>query len=389
MIRRLLVLSCAVLLMESFFSAVLTPLAPSFRRELGLSEGATGILLASYALGSLLLSLPAGWFTSRFNPRNAVVLGLTGVGVSSVLFGFADRIEVLDASRFLLGGFGALMWTGGMSWMVSAAPVARRGTVMGALMAAAVAGEFVGAPIGALADDVGTEIVFGSVALIAAGLIMLALTVPPVAEAAGQTAREALAAVRRRGPRRFAAVLVVIGGPCAATGLVMVLLPLRFDEIGVSAWYLAAALTVMALVETVIGPLAGRASDRVGRLAPYVAGLVSSALALLLLGGFGGMWVLVLALPLAATGGGLAFTPALAMISDLATDAGLNQGYSSALSSIGWAGGFILGAVGGGFLIGASGAAVAALATLALLGVAALVARHADVPLPVGAATAA
>ena len=137
-----------------------------------------------------------------------------------------------------------------MNWMVSAAPIARRGEVMGALMGAAVAGELVGAPIGALADDVGTEIVFGSLMLLAAGLIMLALTVPPVAEAAGQTAREAIAAVRRRGTDRFVQMLVAIGGPCVATGLIMVLLPLRFDELGISAWLLAGALTVMSLVSS-------------------------------------------------------------------------------------------------------------------------------------------
>ena len=40
---------------------------------------------------------------------------------------------------------------------------------------------------------------------------------------------------------------------------------------------------------------------------------------------------------------------------DLASGAGLNQGYSSAASAIGWAGGVIIGAVLGGILVGASG----------------------------------
>lgn len=73
--RRLLFLVCAVLLLESFFSAVLTPLVPSYRSDLGLTETATGNLVTSYAAGSLLTALPAGWFASRFNPRRAVIVG--------------------------------------------------------------------------------------------------------------------------------------------------------------------------------------------------------------------------------------------------------------------------------------------------------------------------
>ena len=124
MAKRLLVLVCAVLLMESFFSAVLTPLVPAYRNELGLTDGATGILVAAYAAGSLLLALPAGWFASRFNPRKAVIVGLLGVGVSSVLFGFAGQLAVLEVSRFLLGAFGTLLWAGGLSWAISSTPVA-------------------------------------------------------------------------------------------------------------------------------------------------------------------------------------------------------------------------------------------------------------------------
>jgi len=365
--RRLLFLACAVLLMESFFSAVLTPLVPSYRRDLGLSEGATGILVAAYAAGSLLLSLPAGWFASRFNPRRAVIVGLVGVGVSSVLFGFADRVAVLDFSRFFLGAFGALMWAGGMSWMISASPVIKRGQVMGTLLAAAVAGELVGSPVGALADEIGAEYVFGLVTILALLLAALARTVPPVAEADGQSAHEAITAVRRSGVSNWVRALFAVIGPSIALGLILLMAPLRFDDLGRSAWLVAGVFLTMSLVEMLAGPLAGRLSDRIGRKKPYLVGLTIMGVCLVLVALAPGLATLVVALLLYAVGSGFAFTTSMTSVTDLATSAGLNQGYSSASSAIGWAGGLIIGAILGGAVVGASGYLAGALAMATLL----------------------
>ena len=83
-----------------------------------------------------------------------------------------------------------------------------------------------------------------------------------------------------------------------------------------------------------------------------------------------------------AFGAGLAFTPATALITDLATNAGLNQGYASGGANVGWAGGQMLGAVGGGFLAGAAGYLLPALLMVLVLGLTALVARRTEEPRP-------
>jgi len=373
MLLRLLIVASGVILIESFFSAVLTPLVPGYREDLGLTEGATGVLVASYSIGGFLLAFPAGWFASRYNPRSAVVLGLIGVGVSSLLFGFADRVEVLDASRFFLGAFGALLWAGGMSWISSAAPLDRRGEFMGILMAAAVVGELVGSPIGALADDLGTEYVFGAMLLVALVLVLLAQTVPPVAEASGQTAREAIERIRQGGAGRLGVALLAVVAPGVAVGLIMVLIPIRFEDLGISAWYLAAVFLAMSVVEAAVGPLVGRASDRSGRKRPFLIGLSAIALATLLLGLFEPLALVLPSLLLFAIGAGFAFTTSFAMVTDLATRFGLNQGYSAAVTNVGWAGSIIIGAIGGGALLGADGFLLAAGFMAALIGLIGLV----------------
>ena len=124
--RRLLIVSSAVLLLDTTFFAVLTPLLPSFRVDHHLSEGAAGVLAGSFAAGSLVMALPAGWMAARVGPRRTVVTGLVGIGVFSPIFGFADHIVLLDAARFCQGAAGAMMWAGSISWVVSAAPPERR-----------------------------------------------------------------------------------------------------------------------------------------------------------------------------------------------------------------------------------------------------------------------
>ena len=127
-----------MLLLESFFSAVLTPMVPAFRQELDCLRGhrnPRGRLCRRVA--DLLDA--RGVVRVALQPADGGRRGCFGVGLSSVAFGWAGHATMLEASRFLLGAFGALMWAGGMSWTISAAGVDGRGQVMGTLLAAAVA----------------------------------------------------------------------------------------------------------------------------------------------------------------------------------------------------------------------------------------------------------
>jgi MFS family permease len=226
---------------------------------------------------------------------------------------------------------------------------------MGTLLAAAVAGELVGPPVGALADEVGTEWVFGGMLVLALLLVALARTVPPAAEADGQTAREAARAVTGSGVRAWLLAMIAVIGPSIALGSILLLAPLRFDDLGLSAWLLAGMFLAMSVVEMIVGPIVGRVSDRRGRRKPYLIGLAIMASCLVPVAFVTSPWVLAALLAVYSAGSGFAFTTSMTMVTDLATRAGLNQGYSSAASAIGWAGGVITGAILGGLLVGAAG----------------------------------
>ena len=137
--------------------------------------------------------------------------------------------------------------------------------------------------------------------------------------------------------------------PALFAGVIEVLVPLRMDDLGASGAAIGAVFLVAAAVEAVISPLAGRWSDRAGRLAPIRAGLIGG-------GRHGG--------PAAAAGErrgcspwpscspsralAVFWAPGMAMLSDAAEDAGLDQALAFSLSNLAWAVGHIVGAGGGG-----------------------------------------
>src|SRR3954464_9389505 len=102
------------------FYAVVAPLLPHYADTLGLSKASAGVLTAAYPAGTLLGSIPAGILAARTSPRTAVLLGLGLLGGSSLVFGFAEHIALLDAARFAQGVGGACSWAGGLAWLLQA-----------------------------------------------------------------------------------------------------------------------------------------------------------------------------------------------------------------------------------------------------------------------------
>jgi MFS family permease len=378
--RRLVILASTMVFLDVVFFSAIAPLLPEYADNLGLSDAQAGILSASYAAGTLLAALPAGFVASRVGPRRTVIWGLCMLGVASLVFGLAEQILLLDLARFIQGVAGALIWSGALTWLVTSAPEEKRGSVIGTALGTAVAGALLGPALGALAGTVGTGLVFGSVLAISLALAYAASRLPETAVPETQTLREVATTMVSR-PVVNAAIFVAV--PSALFGAIEVLVPLRIDDLGGSHGVIAAGFIAGAGLEAVLAPIAGRLSDRVGRRTPYVVGLSICALAMVLLAGAQVLGVVLATLIVASLGAGLCFAPAMTMISDIAAASGLHQGFAAGLTNMAWASGQVLGGVGGGVVATLTGNAVPCLALAAVLAVTVLYAFRALSPDPV------
>lgn len=364
--RRLLLLAAVMIFFDVAFFAAIAPLLPAYVDDLGLSKAQAGILSASYAAGTLFASLPAGYVASRIGPRRTVISGLLTLGASSVIFGFAEQFYLLDAARFVQGVAGALIWSGALTWLITAAPEDRRGSVIGTALGTAVAGALLGPVLGAAAGSVGTELVFSSIMLITLLLALAAARLPETHTPETQPLREISRALRSR-PVVESAIFVAV--PSVMFGAIEVLVPLRIDDLGGGHGVIAGGFVAGAALEASLAPVAGRISDRVGRRTPFVAGLAICAVAMVAIAVVATLGEVIGALVMTSLGAGLCFAPALTLISDVAEESKLHQGYAAALSNMAWASGQVIGGVGGGAVASVTGNVAPSLAIAALLAV--------------------
>lgn len=363
--RRLLLLVGAIVLVDLMFYAAITPLLPWYSDRFDLSKTGAGVLAGSYAAGTLLGALPSGWLATRLGARRTVLVGLVLMSASSVGFAFGQSIEMLDTMRFVQGIGGACTWAGGLGWLISLTPPEQRGATIGKALSAALFGLLLGPALGALAREIGPEAPFTAVGVLGVVLIVAALRAPPPPVAI--VVERPLATALRDGPIRFGMLLVMV--PALVFGTVEVLAPLELDRLGATGVAIAGVFLVAAGIEAVVQVLVGRATDRRGRIWPLRIGFAGAIAFMLVMPLPQVAWGLAIVTTIGCVVVGAINTPAMTLLSDGVEAARLDQGFGFALVNLVWAGGQVLGAIGGGAL--ASGAGDAA-AYLVLAGVCAL-----------------
>ena len=362
------------------FFAAITPLLPEYSEELGLSKASAGLLSASYGVGALVGSLPAGWLAARWGVRPTVLLGLAVLGISSVVFGFAQNVLLLDLARFAQGAGGGGLWAGGLAWLMAAAPRDRRAELMGSALGAAIFGALLGPALGALASVAGTEATFVGVGGVAA-LLAVGVVRTPAPPAGDQHDPRRLRRAARNGLVAGGVWLIVV--PSLGFGALAVLGALRLDELGASAVAIGAIFLVASAFETVISPLAGRLADRRGRVWVARIGLTAATVLTLLLPVVGVAWLFALLVVLASPSYGALWVPGMALISDGAEAVGLDQGFAFAIFNMAWAAAQIAGSAGGASLAQATSDAVVYVSIAALCaGTLLAISRRREAPQP-------
>jgi len=360
--RRLLLLVGALVFVDTMFFAALTPLLPHYADRYDLSKAGAGVLAAAYPAGVLLGAIPGGLVSVRIGVKPTVVAGVTLMAATTIFFGFADSVAVLEGARFAQGLASALTWSAGQAWLVAASPPDRRGEMIGSALGAAIAGALFGPVLGGIASVAGAGITFSAVGVLALGLgaWALATEAPPPGHA--QSLRHLVEAL---GSRRIQAGIWLVILPGLLFGTLGVLVPLRLSQLGFGSVAIGAVFLIGAAFEAVAAPAIGRFSDRRGRRLPIVWALGASAVLTAVLPWPPSGWLLALVVVLAAIGFGIFWSPAMSLLSNGAERIGLDYSLAFALANLAWAPGQAIGAAGGGALARATTDAVPYLALCA------------------------
>jgi predicted MFS family arabinose efflux permease len=278
-------LAGGVVLSVAVASFMRAPLLPEIGRDLRLTAADLAMITTAFALGRLVMDLPAGRLADRLPPGPALAGTGVGVALSAGLLAGAGSFAHALVAVFFLGAASALTNTTGMTVFATSAAPERRGAAMAGFSMALMTGQTLGPAIGgAIAGLAGWRVaqVFG--AGIGVGVIVACLLVP-----AGRSRSRAAVRAREEAPglsRSQAIVLAAV--PFAVfftlSALPQTLLPvIGSSELALSTAFIGLALGAGGIARFAGSAVAGAISDRVSRKAALVPSLLAMGAAVVML----------------------------------------------------------------------------------------------------------
>jgi len=275
-----------VVLAVGVASFMRAPLLPEIGRDLSIGAADLALLTTSFAVGRLLMDLPAGRLADRLPPGPALAGTGLGVAISAAILATAQALGQALVGVFFLGAASSLTNTTGMTLFATSAPAARRGAAMAGFSMALMTGQTLGPAVGGVIAGIGGWRAAQAVAAaIGIAVMVVCLTVRAGRErpvAARQEAADGRPALSRTQAAVLAAVPFAVFFTLGA--LPQTLLPvIGSDDLALSASAIGLALGAGGIIRLGGSALAGAISDRVSRKAALVPSLLIMAGAVALL----------------------------------------------------------------------------------------------------------
>jgi DHA1 family tetracycline resistance protein-like MFS transporter len=341
---------------------VVIPIIPSYAEHgFGASDFTIGLLVASFSFAQLLFTPLWGRLSDRYGRKPILLIGLAMTVVSYVMFGMAESMAVLFASR-LLGGIGGANISAAQAYIADVTLPEERAKGMGMIGAAFGLGFVFGPVIGGVLVEYGYSVPgYAAAALSAIALVTAIIALPEslkreeqgtAARAAGFTFSMLIEALKRPyvGMLLFLFFLITFGYANIYATFPMISTR-KFGMTDREVGYLFGFIGIVGAITQgwLIRVLAPRVEERV----LFLSGAILTAIGLSLIPLSISTVTLLLILAVLSLGTGLMTPSCLGMISrhaDPAQQGGV-LGVNQALGALGR----VLGPIWGAFVFDAAG----------------------------------
>ncbi|NQW87688.1 MULTISPECIES: MFS transporter [unclassified Frigoribacterium] len=173
-------------------------LLPVIANGLDTSEGAVGLLISAYALGTVVATVPAITLTRGMRRKPLLLIAITGLVVANTVTALSPVIALALVSRFVAGAFSGVIWGMLAAYGRRISPPDRAGLSLAIVSAGAPVGFAFGTPLGSwLGTAFDWRWSFGGLTLLGVVVFALVASIVPDAAPAPAGARLSLGRVFR------------------------------------------------------------------------------------------------------------------------------------------------------------------------------------------------
>jgi len=110
--------------------SMVSPILPTYAESFDVTYTLVGFVISSFAIARMVLDMPAGILSRKFDKKKIMILGLVLISTSSVLAGVAPNYVTLIIARMIEGAGSALYVTTARVFLIQMSGEEKRGQYM-------------------------------------------------------------------------------------------------------------------------------------------------------------------------------------------------------------------------------------------------------------------